>query len=292
MGVRPGAGPGPSAKPPPGRVVVLGSLNVDLVTRVARHPRPGETVPGDGLRRLAGGKGANQAVAAAGAGAAVALVGCVGDDSGGRAYLDRLGRRGVDVSAVRVCPGVPTGHAMVTVSDHGENAIVVVAGANDLVDERELAALHGLGPDDVLLAQLEIPPGIVAAAARRAVARGARVVLNVAPYRPLPPGILALGDPVVANEHEMAAIAEAGAEPASLVVTFGDHGAAWDGRTYPAVPVPGAEVVDTTGAGDAFCGALAAALAAGASRTAAMTAAMTAGAAAVRHPGAQPRADL
>jgi sugar/nucleoside kinase (ribokinase family) len=165
-----------------GRVVVLGSLNVDLVTRVERHPRPGETVLGDGLEQLAGGKGANQAVAAAAAGASVAMVGCVGDDAGGAAYRRRLERLGIDVTGVRVCEGVPTGHAIVTVADSGENSIVVVPGANDLADEREVAAVDGLGPDDVLLVQLEVPRAVVCAAVRRAAGRGARVVLNTAPY--------------------------------------------------------------------------------------------------------------
>jgi ribokinase len=275
-----------------GRVLVLGSLNVDLVTRVERHPRPGETVLGDGLEQLAGGKGANQAVAAATAGAAVAMVGCVGDDAGGAAYLARLAARGIDTTGVRVCAGVPTGHAVVTVSDDGENSIVVIPGANDLLDEREVAAVDALGPGDVLLVQLEVPRAVVCTAVRRAAGRGARVVLNTAPYAALPPDVVALADPVVANEHEMAALAEAGAEPRSLLVTFGANGAAWDGVTAPAHEVAAADVVDTTGAGDAFCGALAASLAGGAGREAALDVALAAGAAAVRHRGAQPDPDL
>ena len=271
-----------------GRVLVLGSLNVDLVTRVERHPRPGETVLGEGLRQVAGGKGANQAVAAAAAGARVSMVGCVGDDAGGTAYRRRLEGVGIDVAGVRVCEGVASGHAIVTVADDGENAIVVVPGANDLLDEREVASVDGLGPGDVLLVQLEVPRAVVCAAVRRAAGRGARVVLNTAPYAALPADVVALGDPVVANEHEMAALAEAGAEPRSLLVTFGANGAAWDGVTAPAHPVAAADVVDTTGAGDAFCGALAAALARGDGREEALDAALAAGAAAVRHPGAQP----
>ena len=275
-----------------GRVVVLGSLNVDLVTRVERHPRPGETVLGTGLVRLAGGKGANQAVAAAAAGASVAMVGCVGDDAGGTAYRARLTARGVDVHAVRVVPGVPSGHAVVTVAEDGENSIVVVPGANELLDEREVAAIDGLRPGDVLLVQLEVPRAVVCTAVRRAAGRGARVVLNIAPYAALPPDVVALADPVVANEHEMAALAEAGAEPRSVLVTFGANGASWDGVTVPAHLVPAAEVADTTGAGDAFCGALAAALARGAGRDEALDAALAAGAAAVLHEGAQPDATL
>src|SRR6185312_15483497 len=113
-----------------GRVLVLGSLNVDLVTRVERHPQPGETVLGEGLQRLAGGKGANQAVAAAAAGADVVMVGAVGDDDDGRAYVERLRRLGVDVSGTAVLRGVPTGTALIVVDAAGENTIVVAQGAN------------------------------------------------------------------------------------------------------------------------------------------------------------------
>lgn len=271
---------------------MLGSVNVDLVTRVDRHPRPGETVAGEGLRRLAGGKGANQAVAAARAGATVALAGCVGDDPEGRAYVERLASRGVDVSAVRTVPGTPTGHALVTVADGGENAIVVVPGANAAVDGREVEAVLGLGDRDVLLLQLEVPLPAVSSAARRASERGARVVVNVAPYAAMPADVLALADPVVANEHEMRALAEAGAPPRSLLVTFGANGTSWDGEIVPAPVLDPADVADTTGAGDAFCGALAAALAVGAGRGEALAAAQRAGADAVRHEGAQPDPDL
>ncbi|WP_407676022.1 PfkB family carbohydrate kinase [Phycicoccus flavus] len=270
-----------------GRVLVLGSLNVDLVTRVERHPRPGETVAGEGLARLAGGKGANQAVAAAAAGGSVTMVGCVGDDAEGDAYRSRLEARGVDVSRLRAVDGTPTGTALVQVSDAGENTIVVVPGANAEPDEREVAAVDDLGPGDVLLLQLEVPRTVVCVAARRAAGRGARVVLNIAPYAALPPDVVALADPLVANEHEMQALAESGSRPASLLVTFGANGATWDGVTRPAVSVDAGDVVDTTGAGDAFCGALAAALAGGADREAAMDAALRAGADAVLREGAQ-----
>ena len=135
-----------------------------------------------------------------------------------------------------------------------------------------MAAVDALGPDDVLLVQLEVPRAVVCSAVRRAAGRGARVVLNTAPYATLPPDVVALADPVVANEHEMAALAEAGAEPRSLLVTFGANGASWDGVTAPAHAVAAADVVDTTGAGDAFCGALAAALARGADREVALEA--------------------
>lgn len=271
-----------------GRVMVLGSLNVDLVTRVERHPRPGETLLGHGLEQLAGGKGANQAVAAAAAGAEVLMVGCVGSDAGGAAYVDRLRDRGIDVSRVRVVEGEPSGHALIAVDDAGENTIIVVPGANALLGGSEVAAVDELGPGDVLLLQLEVPLPVVCAAARRAAHLGARVVVNTAPYAALPADVVALADPVVANEHEMAALAESGAVAGSLLVTFGANGATWDGETTPAVQVEPRDVVDTTGAGDAFCGALAAALASGSDRRAALDRALAAGAAAVQHPGAQP----
>jgi ribokinase len=248
-----------------GRVVVLGSLNVDLVTRVPRHPAPGETVLGEGLERLAGGKGANQAVAAAEAGAEVLFVGCVGRDADGRAYRERLRRRGVDVTRL-LDVDAPTGHALITVADGGESVIVVVPGANACIQPEAVERLP-VGPDDVLLTQLEVPLDAVAAAVRRAADRGARVVLNLAPYAVLPPDVVATADPLVANEHEARLLADGEAIPSSLRVTFGPH--------------------DTTGAGDAFCGALAAALAGGAGRVRALDRAVAAGAEAVCRHGAQ-----
>jgi len=270
-----------------GRVVVVGSLNVDLVTHVERHPKPGETVRGSGLERLAGGKGANQAVAASAEGASVAMVGCVGSDEAGSAYVARLLALGVDVSAVRVQPGCPTGHALITVDEAGENSIVVVAGANAAVALEDLEVLGSVGPGDVVLLQLEVPLAVVAAAARRASTRGARVILNLAPYAALPPDVVALADPLVVNEHEALLLADSEALPASVVVTFGAAGAAWDGDQLTGPEVEGPEVLDTTGAGDAFCGALSAALVAGAGRREALQAALAAGADAVKHLGAQ-----
>ena len=270
-----------------GLVVVVGSLNVDLVTRVERHPRPGETVLGSGLERLAGGKGANQAVAASAAGAQVVMVGCVGSDEAGSAYITRLSALGIDVSGIRTQPDRVTGHALITVAERGENSIVVVAGANDAVTVDDLAALDLVGPGDVVLLQQEIPLLVVAAAARRASTRGARVVLNLAPYAALPPDIVALADPLVVNEHEALMLADSEAVPASLVVTFGAAGAAWDGDRLTGRVVEESHVLDTTGAGDAFCGALSAALAGGAERLESLQTALAAGADAVQHVGAQ-----
>jgi ribokinase len=270
-----------------GRVVVVGSLNVDLVTHVQAHPKPGESVRGSGLQRLAGGKGANQAVAAAAAGAAVVMVGCVGPDEAGSAYVDRLAALGVDIAAVRVVPECPTGHALITIDDTGENSIVVIAGANGVLAAGDLEVLDTVGAGDVVLVQLEVPLEVVAAAVRRASATGARVVLNLAPFASLPPDVVALADPLVVNEHEALSLADSEAMPVSLLVTFGAAGAAWDDDRLTGPVVEGSDVLDTTGAGDAFCGALCAALVAGADRHQSLQAALAAGADAVRHLGAQ-----
>ncbi|SDP35420.1 ribokinase [Pedococcus dokdonensis] len=276
-----------------GRVVVLGSLNVDLVASVERHPGPGETILADAaLQRFAGGKGGNQAVAAAAAGAQVAMVAAVGADDGGQAYAARLRDRGIDASAVRTSTTAPTGQAWITVDDEGENAIVVIPGANAEVTTDDLTAVDGLTEGDVLLMQLEVPIRTVAAAARLARSKGARVVINAAPYAALPHDVVDLADPLVVNEHEALQLADSDLTPSSLLVTFGAAGCSWDGRRHDGIPVDDADVVDTTGAGDAFCGALAAALAAGADRDEAVRAASRAGADAVRHRGAQPDPEL
>jgi ribokinase len=274
------------------RVVVLGSLNVDLVTRVERHPVPGETVRGDGLDQRPGGKGANQAVAAASAGGDVVMVGCVGDDTAAGQYLDLLGHVGVDAGTVRPCPGVPTGHAFITVDAAGENTIVVIPGANELVGEPELAALEtNLARDDVVVLQCEIPADAVTAAVALAHRVGATCVLNLAPYYRFERDVLDLVDVLVVNqsEHEALVADHGDLDPARLVITAGADGATWADASSPAAPVPADAVVDTTGAGDAFCGALAAALADGFDPADALSRGIDAGAAAVRHAGAQHR---
>ena len=273
-----------------GRVVVVGSLNIDLVTHVERLPQPGETLLGEGLERLAGGKGANQAVAAREAGAEVVMVGAVGDDDAGRSYEARLRGLGIDTRLDFVAG--PSGHAMITVDEAGENVIIVVPGANAQLRESALSALDELGAGDVVLVQLEIPLTTAAGAVRRASARGARVVVNCSPYAGLPPDVLALADPVVVNESEAALLADGDLLPPSLLVTFGAAGAMWDGERVDGVAVAAGDVLDTTGAGDAFCGALAAALARGADRSGALRHAVGAGARAVRRVGAQPEPTL
>jgi ribokinase len=273
-----------------GRVIVLGSLNVDVVTRVERHPLPGETVLGEPGGRFAGGKGGNQAMAARRAGAEVVMVGAVGTDEAGTAYLDRLRRDGIEPAVARIADA-PTGTALITVDEAGENSIIVIPGANGSVTDASLTAA-GPGRGDVLLCSLEVPLDLVARATVAAHHAGARVVLNLAPYAALPHDVIALADPVVVNESEMRQLADSDLLPESLLVTFGGAGARWDGEQVDGIRVPEEDIADTVGAGDAFCGALAAALAAGADRPAALEAANAAGAAAVRWSGAQPDAAL
>lgn len=268
------------------RVVVLGSLNQDLHLHVERHPRTGETVMASDLERRSGGKGGNQAVAAARAGVPTALVGAVGDDAAGREYVERLTAFGVETSGVRTVEGVSTGTAVVCNDADGDNLILVSPGANHRVTTGDLAALDALQPGDVLLAQLELPLAVVAEGVRRAAARGARVVLNLAPYADLDAEVLALCDPVVVNEHEGAQLCAAGLAPASLLVTLGAAGSHWRDVEVAGERVD--DVVDTTGAGDSYCGVLAAHLARGATPRAAVEAATAAAALTVQHEGAQP----
>ncbi len=282
-----------------GRVLVVGSANIDVVLRVDRLPGPGETVVAESSTvRGFGGKGANQAVAAALAGARVAMVGRVGDEALGTAYRERLAGFGIDVRRLLPTAGSETGTAYVTVDGTGENSIVVSAGANAAMTVDDLGPVAELARGDVLLVQCELPARVVAEAVRRAHGRGARVVLNLAPFLPLPADVIALADPVVVNEEEALLFEGAGRSaarpaddraPGSLVVTRGGRGATWGELQLPAVDVPEDEVVDTTGAGDAFCGALAAALAAGHDSHASLGLALAAGADAVRRLGAQPQ---
>jgi ribokinase len=232
------------------RACVVGSTNVDLVLRLPSLPRPGETVLGDDLERLHGGKGANQAVALARLGAEVRFVSAVGSD--GQASVADLAAERVDVSQVRTVDG-PTGVAVVMVEASGENSIVVAPGANRHV-------IAPADPDaDVLLLSLEVPLETVAEAARRS---SAPVVLNAAPAQPLTPELLADVDVLVVNETEWEALGRP--RDGDVVVTLGAHGCRVlsGGRStdVPAVPV---EVVDTTGAGDCFAAALAYGIASG-----------------------------
>jgi ribokinase len=285
---------------PPAAIAVVGSLNLDLVVRVARLPGPGETVSGGDVFRNPGGKGANQAVAAARLGRGVAMVGRVGDDQAGRELLASLRADGVDTSHVRVVDGVSSGAAFITVSEDGENQIVVSPGANARLTPEDVAAAGAaLRAAAVTLVQLEVPLEAVAAAVRAA---GGRVVLNPAPVRALPSELLGEVDVLVPNRVELAQLAAAPVpgtveEAAGLaarlparavVVTLGADGAlvVEQGRASHVSAVP-VRPVDTTAAGDAFCGGLADALAAGTTLQGAVRWAVRVAAAACTRPGAQ-----
>lgn len=268
-------------------VVVCGSANLDLVVRTARHPSPGETVLGYALAEHPGGKGLNQAVAAARSGARVAFVGAIGDDPAGRRLTDVLDAESIDRRATRTV-STPTGRAIVVVDDHGENAIVVVPGANaDAVVPDEVPS------GAVMLAQLEIPLDSVAAALRGARTAGARTVLNPAPAADLTDEVLGWCDIVVPNEHEADLLGGAqrllARGPQVVIVTRGAAGAAIvTAGTTVHVETLAVEPVDTTGAGDAFCGSLCARLAAGDRLVDAVRWAAVAGALATTVAGAVP----
>jgi len=268
-------------------VVVVGSGNLDLVSQVERIPAPGETVLSTGFATHAGGKGNNQATAAARAGADTTFVGAFGDDEPGTRLRAGLAADGVTL-LVRTVPG-PTGTALIAVSAAGENSIVVNPGANaalrDLTAE-ERTAVAGAG---IVLLQLEIPLETVVEAVQAATGT---VVLNAAPAHPLPSAMLDAVDVLVVNEHEAALLGGADrlldAVPA-LVITLGADGALVRTRDestqVPGIPI---DVVDTTGAGDTFCGALAARLDEGATLAEATRFATAAAALSVRRAGAVP----
>lgn len=268
-----------------GRVIVFGSLSQDLHLHMERHPRTGETVMSEDIEYRFGGKGANQAVAAVRAGAESLFVGKVGDDPQGHEYVVRLDAFGVDTSRMEIVPGAPTGTAIIYNDASGENMIVVAPGANHHMGTADLAKLDDLGAGDVLLMPLELQHEVVISAVEVAVRKGARVILNLAPFAPLPAEVLARCDPVVVNEHEADLLEDAGIAVPSLLKTLGLKGSQWDGVHVDAVPV---DAVDTTGAGDAYCGTLAARLSLGDGREAAMRHASEAAARCVQHPGAQP----
>lgn len=268
-----------------GRVVVLGSLSQDLQLQLDRHPRTGETVMSGDIEQRFGGKGANQAIAAALAGAPTLMVGKVGDDEVGSRYRQRLDAFGVDTSRLGVSADAPTGTAIIYLNAERDNMIVVAPGANHRVDLADLTALDDLGAEDVLLMPLELRPEVVIAAVDRARAAGARVILNLAPYADLPASTLAACDPVIVNEHEYDLLRASGLSCPSLLVTLGTEGSRWGDTAVAAEQVT---AVDTTGAGDAYCGTLAARLMLGDDPATAMAAASAAAARTVQHPGAQP----
>ncbi|MFG2632943.1 ribokinase [Streptomyces sp. NPDC048362] len=283
-------------------LLVVGSANADLVIDVERRPAAGETVLGGDLAVHPGGKGANQAVAAARLGARTALLGRVGDDGHGRLLLDSLRAAGVDTAGVLV-GGAPTGVALITVDPSGDNSIVVSPGANGRLAPRDVRAAAPLvHACPVVSTQLEIPLETVVEVVRN-LAPGSRFVLNPSPPRPLPSEVLAACDPLIVNEHEARVIlgdARLGEDPEdwahlllaegprSVVVTLGAQGAlVCDGSGARRVPSVKVDAVDTTGAGDAFTAALAWKLGSGAALAEAAAYAARVGAAAVTKRGAQ-----
>jgi ribokinase len=276
-------------------VVVAGSANMDLVATTATLPRPGETVLGRDFAMVPGGKGANQAIAAARAGADCAFLGAIGSDAFGVTLKARLTASGVDTAHLRVEYGV-SGVAVIMVDGAGENSIVATPGANGAfvgLGAPEVAAIEAA---DVLVAQLEIPLATVVEAARAARAGGTRVLLNAAPAVPLPADLLGLVDLLVVNEVEAGALTGLGRnDPAALlasvpraVLTLGAEGAWYVDRdgTAELVAPPAVRSVDSTAAGDAFTGALAVAWGEGRPLVPAVRWACAAGAACVRRLGA------
>jgi ribokinase len=286
-------------------IVVVGSVNMDLVVHCEHLPRPGETVIGRDFRSVPGGKGANQAVAAARLGAAVEFVGCVGADSFGRQAAEALRGEGIGLGHLGCAEGSATGVALIMVSDAGENSIAVAPGANHLLSVRDIEAVsQRIATAAMLVCQLETPLAVVRRAIEIASAARVPVLLNPAPAQPLPDALLAMLSLLVPNEGEAAALAAAtGSETTggfdaalalrqrgadTVVVTLGADGVLLADRSgcvqHPAYP---ARVVDTTGAGDAFVGALAAACAAGDALQSAVDFAQRAAAFSVGRRGAQ-----
>ncbi|QGU07971.1 Ribokinase [Corynebacterium occultum] len=284
-------------------VVVVGSINADLVVRVHRHPHPGETLMGSGGNITPGGKGANQAVAAALQGAEVTMIGAVGSDAYAGPSTELLHSAGVNMTGVATT-ATTTGLAVITVSKDGENSIIVVPGANATVDESYVRThADTLVGADILLLQGEIPASGFAAATELC---GGRLVVNLAPVIEVPREALLKADPIMANEHEAGLILEQlgitpeSGEPqvlaqslldagfASVVLTLGAHGAlVGTPAELVEIPTPKIEAVDTTGAGDAFAGAFVAKLLEGEDMIAAAQHAARVGAYAATGHGAQ-----
>ena len=277
-----------------GRVAVVGSANIDHVVRVPHLPRPGETVLGSAYTQHMGGKGANQAVAASRLGADVFFIGAVGTDAAGALAVESLEVEGVDCAAVARIPDAASGVALITVDDQGENQIGVAPGANLLLDPVQVAERVAAAEPSVVLAVLEVPMAAVVSAALAATACGARVVLNAAPAQALPDALLQSRPLIVVNADELLEVGpstggllERGAE--AVIVTRGREGAiVVTGEGEHSIAGEQARaVVDATGAGDSFCGALAALLADGPELELAARMANAAAALSVRRAGAR-----
>lgn len=265
-------------------ITVVGSVNLDLVASGAPLPHPGETVTGARLARYPGGKGANQALAAARLGHKVRLVAAVGNDDMAEEALKLLRNGGVDLSSTQYLNGETTGVALIAVSPEGENLIVVCPGANNALGADDVAG----APIQHMLGVLEVPVPALLAAAQRATGL---VALNLAPALPVPDALLAEADLLVVNETEAAFYGAALHAPGRLVaISLGENGAQlWKGgKQIASAKPPQVRVVDTVGAGDTFFAALAAALIEGMDETAALTFAVAASALTCTRPGAQP----
>ncbi|WP_368620725.1 ribokinase [Paraburkholderia sp. BR13444] len=296
-----------ASNPTRSRVTVVGSLNMDLVVRSPRLPQPGETLAGRGFAQVAGGKGGNQAVAAARLGAQVSMLGCVGTDANGAQLRAGLEAEHIDCAALET-GSEPSGVALIVVDDASQNTIVIVAGSNGELTPASIARHEAaLAAADVVICQLETPPESVHAALAAARHLGKIVILNPAPATgPLPAAWLPLIDYLIPNELEAAALsgvavdspADAARAAAALraagarnvLVTLGARGvhAALEGAAATLYDAPRVEAVDTTAAGDTFIGGFAAQLAQGASVEAAIRFAQRAAALSVTRAGAQP----
>lgn len=289
------------------KVVVVGSLNMDLVARAARLPQPGETVVGTSFATVPGGKGANQAVAAARQGAPTAMIGCVGDDAYGEQLRGALLAEGIDCQAVAAVAGVSSGVALIVVDDASQNNIVIVAGGNgEVTPQRVEAADALLRQADVLVCQLEVPMETVGFALERGRALGKTVILNPAPVSaPLPMQWYPAVDYLIPNESEAFTLtgvrvdSVASAEQAAaqlraagagkVIITLGALGLLFaDGSGFQHFAAPKVRAVDTTAAGDTFVGAFAAALARGEGEREAIAVGQVAAALSVTRAGAQP----
>lgn len=266
------------------RVVVVGSVNLDIVARVDRLPLPGETVTGADLARYPGGKGANQALAARRLGAEVRLVACVGSDASADEALALLAEGGVDLADCRRVAGAATGTALIAVAASGENHIVVAPGANRLISSDDIHSLEA----DALICQLEVPADIIAQAAA---AFEGFFCVNLAPAAEIDAAVLQRADLVVVNEGEARWYGESLRACRGIIATTRGDGVATlerGSRVIAEVRPPSVDVVDTTGAGDTFTAALALELVGGADAEAALRFACAAGAAATTRMGAQP----
>lgn len=288
-------------------IVVVGSLNMDLVVRVPRMPEPGETILGSDFQTVPGGKGANQAVAAARMGASVTMMGCVGDDSFGKTLVSNLETEGIDTSNIKVIPQAASGIAMITLDEGGQNSIVVASGANMLLTPEDVrSAWDSLKNVDVVVMPLEVPLACIHEATNLAKESGAQVVLNPAPAQPLPEELLRNVDVLVPNETETGLLsgmdvdtmqqAERAAQHlmregvGAVVLTLGSRGALLvDAHAQSKIlEAHSVNVVDTTAAGDAFVATLSVGISEGVGLERAAKMASAAGALAVTRMGAQP----